>query len=56
MRDLDYQAMLQVAVAEARQRLAEGGIPIGAALFDGDGSSSEAGTIAGARMRSSRSL
>ena len=25
------------AVAEARQRLAEGGIPIGAALFDGDG-------------------
>jgi cytosine deaminase len=33
----DYQAMLQVAIEEARQGLAEGGIPIGAALFDGDG-------------------
>ena len=31
---LDYNAMLQVALAEARQGLAEGGIPIGAALFD----------------------
>ena len=31
---LDYQSMLDVAVAEARQGLAEGGIPIGAALFD----------------------
>ncbi|MGQ0430221.1 MAG: nucleoside deaminase [Gammaproteobacteria bacterium] len=29
--------MLAVAVAEARQGLAEGGIPIGAALFDGHG-------------------
>src|SRR5712664_3044134 len=29
----DYQAMLDVAVAEARAGLAEGGIPIGAALF-----------------------
>ncbi len=29
--------MLAVAVAEARQGLAEGGIPIGAALFDGQG-------------------
>ena len=37
MRDLDHEAMLQVAMAEARQGLAEGGIPIGAALFDGDG-------------------
>jgi creatinine deaminase len=37
MPSLDYQAMLQVAIAEARQGLAEGGIPIGAALFDGDG-------------------
>jgi cytosine/creatinine deaminase len=32
--DLDYHSMLQVAMAEARQGLAEGGIPIGAALFD----------------------
>src|SRR5947209_8280264 len=30
----DYEAMLQVALDEARQGLAEGGIPIGAALFD----------------------
>lgn len=29
--------MLKVAVEEARMGLAEGGIPIGAALFDGDG-------------------
>ena len=33
----DYQAMLRVAIEEARQGLAEGGIPIGAALFDGAG-------------------
>jgi cytosine deaminase len=33
----DYQAMLQVALEEARQGLAEGGIPIGAALFHRDG-------------------
>lgn len=33
----DYQAMLRVAVEEARQGLAEGGIPIGAALFDAGG-------------------
>ena len=32
--ELDYQAMLRVAIDEARQGLAEGGIPIGAALFD----------------------
>ncbi|HXG66100.1 MAG TPA: nucleoside deaminase [Blastocatellia bacterium] len=30
----DYNAMLRVAIEEARQGLAEGGIPIGAALFD----------------------
>ncbi len=29
--------MLQAAIEEARQGLAEGGIPIGAALFDGSG-------------------
>jgi cytosine deaminase len=33
----DYQAMLRVALEEARQGLAEGGIPIGAALFRRDG-------------------
>lgn len=30
----DYAAMLAVALAEARQGLSEGGIPIGAAIFD----------------------
>jgi len=33
----DYRAMLEVALAEARRGYAEGGIPIGAALFDQDG-------------------
>ena len=33
----DYAAMLQVAIAEARKGLAEGGIPIGAAIFDASG-------------------
>ncbi len=33
----DYHAMLQVAIEEARKGLAEGGIPIGAALFDRQG-------------------
>jgi cytosine/creatinine deaminase len=32
-----YTPMLQVAIEEARQGLAEGGIPIGAALFTRDG-------------------
>jgi cytosine/creatinine deaminase len=32
-----YQQMLSIAIAEARQGLAEGGIPIGAALFDRQG-------------------
>jgi cytosine/creatinine deaminase len=35
--NLDYTAMLQVALEEARQGLAEGGIPIGAALFNRQG-------------------
>src|SRR5258708_33713433 len=39
---LDSQAMLAVAIAEARKGLAEGGIPIGAAIFD------ENGTLIGA--------
>jgi cytosine/creatinine deaminase len=34
MLELDYAAMLAVALAEARRGLAEGGIPIGAAIFD----------------------
>src|SRR5688572_16656919 len=33
----NYERMLQVAVNEARLGLAEGGIPIGAALFDSSG-------------------
>ncbi len=35
--ELDYRAMLRVAIEEARRGLAEGGIPIGAALFDRQG-------------------
>jgi creatinine deaminase len=34
---LNYEAMLAVAIAEARTGLAEGGIPIGAAIFDAAG-------------------
>ena len=33
----DYAAMLDVALTEARKGLAEGGIPIGAAIFDSSG-------------------
>ncbi len=33
----DYRAMLDTAIKEARQGLAEGGIPIGAALYHRDG-------------------
>jgi creatinine deaminase len=33
----DYPAMLAVALAEARLGLAEGGVPIGAAIFDASG-------------------
>ena len=35
--EIDYKAMLDVAIAEARRGLAEGGIPIGAALFNKQG-------------------
>jgi cytosine deaminase len=35
--ELDYAAMLAVALGEARKGLAEGGIPIGAAIFDARG-------------------
>lgn len=34
---MDYEAMLAVAIGEARAGLAEGGIPIGAAIFRADG-------------------
>jgi len=34
---VDYTSMLQVALGEARQGLGEGGIPIGAAIFDEHG-------------------
>jgi cytosine/creatinine deaminase len=37
MAELDYGAMLQIAIEEAKQGLTEGGIPIGAALFDKNG-------------------
>lgn len=37
MPPLDYNGLLQVALEEARTGLGEGGIPIGAALFDGEG-------------------
>jgi cytosine deaminase len=35
--NLDTAAMLEVALSEARKGLAEGGIPIGAAIFDASG-------------------
>jgi creatinine deaminase len=31
---IDYNALLGIAIEEARQGLAEGGVPVGAALFD----------------------
>lgn len=34
---MNYQEMLEIAIEEAKIGLAEGGIPIGAALFDRDG-------------------
>ena len=34
---MDYEGMLEVAIEEARTGLAEGGIPIGAAIFRRDG-------------------
>jgi creatinine deaminase len=37
MPSLNYQALLEVALNEARKGLAEGGIPIGAAVFDASG-------------------
>lgn len=37
LNDSQYRMMLDVAIGEARRGLMEGGIPIGAALFDGEG-------------------
>ncbi|MGD0566909.1 MAG: nucleoside deaminase [Candidatus Sulfotelmatobacter sp.] len=37
MPELNHSAMLAVALAEARKGLAEGGLPIGAAIFDAEG-------------------
>lgn len=37
MKKPDYNSMLEVAIEEARTGFAEGGIPIGAALFDKNG-------------------
>jgi len=37
MAEMNPRAMLAVAIAEARKGLAEGGIPIGAAIFDASG-------------------
>jgi cytosine/creatinine deaminase len=43
MPNTDYSAMLAVAIAEARKGLAEGGVPIGAAIFDESGKLISAG-------------
>ena len=37
MSSLDYRELLQTALDEARQGFAEGGVPVGAALFDATG-------------------
>jgi len=34
---MDYKQLLAVAIAEAKLGLSEGGVPVGAALFDADG-------------------
>ena len=34
---IDYDVLLRVAIDEAREGLSEGGVPIGAALFDSQG-------------------
>ena len=34
---MDYQQLITIALAEARSGLAEGGVPVGAALFSADG-------------------
>ncbi len=37
MNQIDYSSLLQVALEEARVGFAEGGVPVGAALFDAKG-------------------
>src|SRR6202049_1179718 len=37
MATMDYKKLLDIAIEEAKQGLREGGIPIGAALFDQQG-------------------
>ena len=49
------ERMLAVAIEEARPGLAEGGIPIGAALFAATGGCSAAGTTAACRRAIRRS-
>jgi len=34
---MDYKQLLNVAIEEAKQGLAEGGVPVGAAIFDAQG-------------------
>lgn len=34
---MDYQKLIAIAIEEARSGLAEGGVPVGAALFSSDG-------------------
>jgi cytosine deaminase len=34
---MDYKSLLTIALEEAKQGLAEGGVPVGAALFDAQG-------------------
>ena len=34
---MDYKSLLAIALEEAKQGLAEGGVPVGAALFDAQG-------------------
>ena len=34
---IDYNVLLRVAIDEAREGLSEGGVPVGAALFDSEG-------------------
>jgi cytosine/creatinine deaminase len=43
MVEMDWAAMLAVAIREARSGLAEGGLPIGAAMFNGQGELLSAG-------------
>ena len=52
----DYQALLQTAIAEARQGLAEGGVPIGAARATTTAACSAAATTAACRKATRRCM